>query len=95
MRPDTVAVFEGAIPQGATKDKPLPLTANADGSDKRKLLFIHRPKAPRVFRDAKINANNLPVTDRRNKKALLLSDLRYEYLKAFNQDIKTGCAIIR
>jgi len=98
MRPDATMAFKGTIPQGAKKDKPrvlLLLTTNADGSDKRKLLFIHRTKTPRVFRDAKINPDNLPVTYRYNKKAWMLSGLWYEYLRAFNQAEPPYCFVGR
>jgi hypothetical protein len=91
MRPDTTIAFRAIAPRGAKKNKTrvtVLATVNANGSDKRKLLLINRSKVPRAFRQAKVNPDNLPVVYRNNKKARMMSGLWYEYLRAFDTDMR-------
>ena len=63
-------------------------TVNADGSDKRRLIFINESRTPVAFRQAKVNPANLPVTYQDNKKVWMLSGLWYEYLCNLEADMK-------
>ena len=64
------------------------LTCNADGSGKHPPMVIGRAAAPRAFRAAKINADNLPVVYKHNKRAWMLSGLWYDYLVGLEKEMR-------
>lgn len=63
---------------------------NADGSDKRRVTVMSKIRTPSVFRQERVNPANLPVTYRYNKKTSLPTDLWYEFLRAFDADMRTA-----
>ena len=61
---------------------------NESGTDKRKIWVIGRAERPHAFRHNRINAANLPVVYRHNKKAWLLTGLWYEFLRGLNNEMR-------
>jgi hypothetical protein len=74
LTPDRTLKFEGEKCVGSklSKDRITDLVcANADGTEKRKLLVIGKSKNPRCFK----NVKSLPVCYSANKKAWITSDI--------------------
>lgn len=51
-------------------------------------MVIGRAATPKAFKAAKINAKNLPVVYKHNKRAWMLSGLWYEYLGELEKEMK-------
>jgi len=89
--PDTTIAQKGKVVSGSKKNKTwvtVFVTVNADGSGKHRLMLINKSKYPIAFRKAIINADNLPIIHRYNRKASILSELWYEYLLNLNDSMR-------
>ena len=61
---------------------------NETGTDKRKIWVIGQAERPHAFQNNRVNAANLPVVYRYNKKARLLTSLWYEFLRGLNNEMR-------
>lgn len=91
MLPNKTLAFKGEKCIGGKESKvrvTVMLLANMTGSDKQRLLVIGKSQNPRCFKNLSIN--QLGVTYRWNKKAWMTGELFNEWLRKFDQAMRSA-----
>lgn len=86
LLPSKTLAFKGEKCMGGKKSKnrlTVLMTANMDGSDKRKLLLIGKSLKPRCFKGVK----HIPVEYTANKKAWMRSELFEKFVREFDKEM--------